>query len=72
MITGGGATMSGRIGFAYQILLLIGMISLRARFPYLACLCWYFLLVDIWFLGNPAWCEEQPQSGHEIYTGLGP
>jgi len=31
-----------------------------------------FLPADIWFLGNPAWCEEQSQSGHEIYTGSSP
>jgi hypothetical protein len=35
-------------------------------------ICRYFLPADIWFLGNPAWCEEQSQLGDEIYTGSGP
>ena len=52
---------SEHIGFAYHTLLMIVMIGLRARFPYLARLCRCFLLADIWFLGNPAWCEEQSQ-----------
>ena len=39
----------------------IGMIDLRAEFPYLARLCRCFLLADILFLRNPVWCEEQPE-----------
>ena len=34
--------------------------------------CRCFLPADIWFLGNPALCEEQSQSIHKIYTGSGP
>ena len=57
----GATTASERTGSGYQTLLLIGMISLRTRSPYLACLYRCFLPADIWFLGNPTWCEEQSQ-----------
>jgi hypothetical protein len=59
MATAGVAATSKRIDFAYQSLLMIVMIGLHARFPYLARLYRCFLPKDIWFLGNPAWCEEQ-------------
>ena len=61
-LTKDGATAaSERARSGYQTLSMIVMIGLRARSPYLARLCRCFLLVDIWFLGNPAWCEEQSQ-----------
>ena len=72
MITSGVTSMSERIGFAYQTLLIIVMISLHTLSPYLAHLCRWFLPADIWFLGNPAGREQQSQLEHEIYIGSGP
>jgi hypothetical protein len=68
----GAIVTSEHVGSGYQTLLMIGMITLHARFPYLARLCRCFLLADILFLGNHAWCKEQLQLGHEIYIGSGP
>jgi hypothetical protein len=59
MKIGDAAVTSECIDFAYQTLLMIVMIGLCARSPYLARLGWCFLPADIWFLANPAWCEEQ-------------
>ena len=55
-----------------QALLKIGMISIHMKSPYLVRLYRCFLLADICFLEELAWCKEQSQPRHKIYTGSGP